>query len=31
MSSSYLHLEGGFNVESDRCKYNADTIISDYR
>lgn len=29
--SSHLQLEGGFIVESDRCKYNDDTIIADYR
>uniref|UniRef100_A0A7S1ZAL6 inositol-3-phosphate synthase n=1 Tax=Trieres chinensis TaxID=1514140 RepID=A0A7S1ZAL6_TRICV len=28
--SSFQNLEGNFTVESDKCTYNADTIIADY-
>ena len=28
--SSYLNLDGKFSVESDKCTYSDETIISDY-
>ena len=28
--SSYLNLDGTFTVESDKCKYTEDAILSDY-
>eukprot|EP00977_Amphora_coffeiformis_P001735 scaffold337_cov172-Amphora_coffeaeformis.AAC.9 len=28
--SSYLNLDGNFTVESDKCKYTDDAILSDY-
>jgi hypothetical protein len=28
--SSALNLEGSFTVESDKCQYTSDAILSDY-